>query len=60
MRTEEENRRLMTGAYKAEEDNLDMRFESRKVDVLMKVGWKSHVVTCSDVQSREVMCSHVK
>ena len=47
MGTEEENRRLMIGAYKVKEVDLGMRLESRKVDVLIKVGWKSCAVTCS-------------
>ena len=47
---EEENRRLMTEAYKVEEVDSGMRLENQRVDVLMKVGWKSRAVTCSHVQ----------
>ena len=52
--TKKENRRLMTEAQKAKEVDSGMRLESRRVDVLMKVGWKSHAVTCSHVQSNIV------
>ena len=37
-----------------------MRLKSRKVEILMKIGWKSRAVTCSHVQSRAVMCSYVQ
>ena len=35
---EEENRRLMTEAYKVEEADSGMRLENRRVNVLIKVG----------------------
>ena len=50
----------MTEVYKVEEVDLGMRLESQKVDVLMKVGWKSRAVTCNfvrHVQSHVVTCS---
>ena len=36
----------MTEAYKAEEVDLGMRLESQKVDVLIKIGWKTRAVMC--------------
>ena len=50
----------MTEAYKVEKVDLGMRLENRRVDVLIKVGWKSRTVTYSNVQSRAVTCSHVQ
>ena len=39
----------MTEAKKAKEVKPGMRLKSQKVEVSMKVGWKSHVVTCNAV-----------
>ena len=47
----------MTEAYKAKEFDSGMRLESRKVDVLMKVGWKSRAVMYSHVHLCVVTCS---
>ena len=47
----------MTETYKAEAIHSGIRLESRKVDIIMKVGWKSRALTCSHVQSHTVTCS---
>ena len=44
----------MTEAQKAKEVDSEMRLKSQKVDVLMKIGWKSYAVMCNaavDVES---------
>ena len=50
----------MIDTYKVEEVDSGMRHENRKVDVLIKVGGKFRVVTCSRAQSYEVTCSHAQ
>ena len=49
----------MTEAYKVKEVNSDIRLESQRIDVLMKVSWNSYAVMCSHVQSCAVTCSYL-